>query len=221
MKPSLWDYVIHTDADSTHHLAFWSAFEDSLTDKQREDLSKEGDLNSIWTAAVPGKQPLIPMDPSWKLLALKLLKTPGIEGCVLKAYPDPGTGGDPWTIGWSNTTINGKPVVRGDRVTQAQADSMLSNEVQRVGVELSKRIPFWGQMNNRQKAALVSFAYNCGSGFYDASGFETISRNLKQRNWAQVSSSLLLYVNPGAPVEEGLKKRRKMEGQLWSSTPAK
>jgi lysozyme len=25
------------------------------------------------------------------------------EGCVLEAYPDPGTGNDPWTVGWGST----------------------------------------------------------------------------------------------------------------------
>lgn len=27
------------------------------------------------------------------------------EGCSLKAYPDPGTGGDPWTIGMAGPTL--------------------------------------------------------------------------------------------------------------------
>lgn len=32
------------------------------------------------------------------------------EGCRLTAYPDPATGGAPWTIGWGNThPIDGVP----------------------------------------------------------------------------------------------------------------
>ncbi|PJH58828.1 muraminidase, partial [Salmonella enterica subsp. enterica serovar Typhimurium] len=36
------------------------------------------------------------------------------EGCSLKAYTDPGTGGDPWTIGYGWThSVDGKPVKPG------------------------------------------------------------------------------------------------------------
>lgn len=36
------------------------------------------------------------------------------EGCSLTAYPDPGTGGDPWTIGYGWThSVDGKPVKPG------------------------------------------------------------------------------------------------------------
>ncbi|EAW4242513.1 lysozyme, partial [Salmonella enterica subsp. enterica] len=38
-----------------------------------------------------------------------LIKT--FEGCRLKAYPDPKTGGAPWTIGYGWTgKVDGKPV---------------------------------------------------------------------------------------------------------------
>ena len=41
------------------------------------------------------------------------------EGCRLKSYPDPGSGGDPWTIGYGHT---GPEVVPGLTITQEQAD---------------------------------------------------------------------------------------------------
>jgi hypothetical protein len=62
-------------------------------------------------------------------LALRFLRLPGIEGCKLEAYPDPETRGEPWTIGWGNTRIDGRPVRRGDRITQAQADELLRETV--------------------------------------------------------------------------------------------
>lgn len=46
------------------------------------------------------------------------------EDCELVAYADPGTGGDPYTIGWGMTYYpDGRKVRRGDRITQAQADA--------------------------------------------------------------------------------------------------
>jgi Phage-related lysozyme (muraminidase) len=48
------------------------------------------------------------------------------ESCELVAYPDPGTGGDPWTIGWGNTRWDdGRPVKKGDVITARGADDLL------------------------------------------------------------------------------------------------
>ena len=35
----------------------------------------------------------------------------GFEQLRLKAYPDPGTGGKPWTIGWGHTKGVGRSVL--------------------------------------------------------------------------------------------------------------
>ena len=70
-------------------------------------------------------------------------------------------------------------------------------------------------MADHQKCALISFAYNLGSGFYGTTGFETISRELREKDWAAVPDALLLYRNPGSNVEAGLKRRRIAEGDIW------
>ena len=72
-------------------------------------------------------------------------------------------------------------------------------------------------MNVNQRGALLSFAYNLGSGFYNSIGFNTISRNLSQKNWRAIPETLKLYRNPGSNVEAGLLRRRIAEGKLWSS----
>lgn len=72
-------------------------------------------------------------------------------------------------------------------------------------------------MNDNQKGALISFAYNLGARFYGSSGFNTITRVLKSKEWNKVSDALYLYHNPGTKVAEGLKRRRIDEGKLWSS----
>jgi hypothetical protein len=70
-------------------------------------------------------------------------------------------------------------------------------------------------MSGNQQCALISFAYNLGSGFYGSEGFETISKRLKDKDWAAVPEALLLYRNPGTNVEAGLLRRRQAEGRLW------
>lgn len=147
--------------------------------------------------------------------AIALLKE--FEGCRLAAYPDPASGGDPWTIGYGTTRYGaGQPVKRGDKITVIEADLLLRLEVDRVAAKLQSTIPHWDAMNDGQRSALVSFAYNLGEAFYGAPGFETLSRKLRDKQWADVPAALELYRNPGTAVEAGLLRRRKAEGALWS-----
>ena len=146
--------------------------------------------------------------------ALKLIRD--FEGCHLEAYPDPLSGGDPWTIGYGTTRYSdGRRVSRGDKINAIEADMLLRQEVDRIAAKLRSTIPFWVEMTDQQKCALISFAYNLGSGFYGTKGFETITARLRDKNWAGVPDALLLYRNPGSRVEAGLKRRRIAEGDLW------
>lgn len=147
--------------------------------------------------------------------ALDLIKK--FEGCRLVSYPDPGTGGDPWTIGYGTTRYqDGRSVRKGDKINPIEADMLLRLEVDRTAEKLAGVVPFWREMSATQQSALVSFAYNVGSGFYGAAGFETISAKLRGKAWPEVPAVLLLYCNPGTAVEAGLKRRREAEGQLWT-----
>jgi len=146
--------------------------------------------------------------------ALKLIKD--FEGCHLDAYPDPLSGGDPWTIGYGTTRYqDGRRVSPGDKINAIEADLLLRREVDRIAEKLRATVPYWVQMADHQKCALISFAYNLGSGFYGTTGFETISRELREKDWAAVPDALLLYRNPGSNVEAGLKRRRIAEGDIW------
>ena len=144
------------------------------------------------------------------------------EGVHLSAYPDPLSGGDPWTIGYGTTRYSGGvPVKRGDKINMIEADMLLRLEVDRIANKLASTIPHWKVMDDNQRSALVSFAYNLGEGFYGAAGFETISRVLREQAWDQVPEAMELYRNPGTNVEAGLLRRRKAEGGLWGDHRAK
>ena len=146
--------------------------------------------------------------------ALKLIKE--FEGCHLDAYPDPLSGGDPWTIGYGTTRYSdGRPVKRGDKINAVEADMLLRLEVDRIAGKLRSTIPGWVELTDAQQSALISFAYNLGSDFYGAKGFETITKRLREKDWPGVPDALLLYRNPGTNVEAGLKRRRIAEGNLW------
>jgi GH24 family phage-related lysozyme (muramidase) len=146
--------------------------------------------------------------------AVQLIKE--YEGCVLKAYPDPGTGGDPWTIGYGNTFYpDGARVKPGDVITKDKATELLYGEVNRIAKILESKIPAWKELNNNQRSALISFSYNVGPYWYNSDGFGTISRTIASRLWKNVPDVFKLYVNPGTSVTVGLTRRRIAEGNLW------
>ncbi len=147
--------------------------------------------------------------------ALKMIRD--FEGFRGDAYPDPATGSKPWTIGYGFTQLNHEPVQPGDIISESHAERILQNEVNANAAILAGSIPHWSEMNVNQQSALLDFGWNLGIHFYGASGFETITKNLKTYDWSAVPNTLLLYCNPGTNVEEGLRRRRKAEGQLWAT----
>ena len=147
--------------------------------------------------------------------AIKLIKE--FEGCHLTAYADPLHGWNVATIGWGTTRYpDGRKVSQGDILTAGEADRLLQQEIDTIAKRLSTTIPHWSEMRLTQQSALISFAYNLGSGFYGSTGFETISARLRDKSWSDVPAALKLYRNPGTAVEAGLLRRREAEGAIWA-----
>ncbi|HEC5316036.1 TPA: lysozyme [Citrobacter freundii] len=137
----------------------------------------------------------------------------GFEGCRLTAYPDPGTGGAPWTIGYGWThPIDGKPVKPGMTIDQETADRLLKtgqvsyeNDVLKlVRVKLTK-----GQFD-----ALVSFAYNVGSRALSTS---TLLKKLNAGDIKGAADEFLRWNKAGGKVLNGLTRRREAERALFLS----
>jgi GH24 family phage-related lysozyme (muramidase) len=198
------EHIARAGKITPHQLAAFSALDQGLTDAQRQGFTE------LWRAAgSPAAQ------QSDLTAALKIIKE--FEGCHLDSYADPLHGWDVATIGYGTTRYSdGRKVKQGDKINAIEADMLLRQEIDRIAEKLRATVPFWAAMADHQKCALISFAYNLGSGFYGAEGFETISRELRGKNWPAVPAALLLYRNPGTNVEAGLKRRREAEGRLWA-----
>lgn len=100
------------------------------------------------------------------------------EGCRLTAYPDPGTGAAPYTVGWGCT---GPGIGPGTVWTQAQADAALEHRLASVETVVKGLAP---DATHNELAALCSFAWNVGT-------------------HALARSSLLAALNAGDPVTAG------------------
>ena len=189
--------------DLPHQRAAISELEAELrTDGYAATLRRDRPWFATWSTA--GKQ----SDTS---AALQLIRE--FEGCRLNAYLCPA---GVWTIGVGATHYpDGRTVAQGDTITAIEADLMLRQEIDRISSKLCSIIPYWSSMSDGQRCALISFAFNLGDNFYNAEGFETLSKRLNDKDWAKVPDALLLYRNPGSDFEAGLKRRREAEGRLW------
>ena len=130
------------------------------------------------------------------------------EGCKLTAYPDPATGGDPWTIGWGST----KGVKKGDVWTQKQADDALATECEEWCKGILKLVK--AQLNDNQFSALVSFVHNVGLGNF---GKSTMLKLINQNKLKEASEEFVKWNKAAGKVMAGLTKRRQAEKDLFIS----
>jgi len=133
------------------------------------------------------------------------------EGFSNEAYPDPGTGGDPWTIGYGNTRYeDGSPVRKGDRVTKERGAELFRNILK--GFEDKVSVLVKVDLTQGQFDALVSFAYNVGTG---ALAKSTLLRKLNSGDYSGAADEFLRWNKAGGRVLAGLTRRRTAERKLF------
>jgi len=111
--------------------------------------------------------------------------------------------------------MDGTPFYIGETITREEGEKLLIHQLNNEFLPSLQKIPFWDEMNDEMQGSLLSFAYNLGANFYSSSGFNTITKVLKEKRWGEVPAALELYRNPGSSVEAGLLRRRRAEGKLW------
>lgn len=134
------------------------------------------------------------------------------ESCRLTAYPDPGTGGKPWTIGWGSTTDEvGKAIVPGTVWTQERADKRFALDLERFERGVIKAIGN-APTTQAQFDAMVSFHYNTGK-IAEA----TLTKKHIAGDFAGAKAEFAKWVNAGGRPMKGLIRRRAAEAALYAS----
>lgn len=132
----------------------------------------------------------------------------GFEQLRLKAYPDPGTGGEPWTIGWGHT----KGVKPGDRITQEQAEAFFSEDL--AVFELTVNSAIKRTMTQNQFDAMVSLAFNIGGPAFAGS---TLVKKFNTGDVQGAADEFPKWRNSAGKVTPGLVKRRAAEREMFLS----
>lgn len=135
------------------------------------------------------------------------------EQCRLTAYPDPATGGAPWTIGWGDT---GPDVVPGLTITQLEADirfaKRLAREFEPGVLDVLQQNPTQSQFD-----AFVSLAYNIGLTNFRAS---TALRKFNMGDFPAAATAILSWNKAAGKVMKGLQRRRWAEHKVFAGWTA-
>lgn len=131
------------------------------------------------------------------------------EGCVLFAYPDPGSGGDPWTIGYGAT---GPGIHKGVSWTQEQAEARLASGIAETAEKVSAIIKD-APTTQGQFDALVSLAFNIGARALAAS---TLIRMHIGGDFEGAAAQFARWNKASGKVLRGLVSRRAAEAALYA-----
>jgi lysozyme len=131
------------------------------------------------------------------------------EGCRLDAYPDPATGGDPWTIGYGHT---GPEVVDGLSISQSSADELLRQDLAKFEQGVDDAIDEHAGTTDNQFGAMVSLAYNIGLGNFQKS---SVIRFHNAGQYMAAANSFLLWNKAAGREMSGLTRRRHEEATLY------
>ena len=105
------------------------------------------------------------------------------------------------------------------RLTVEEARELLARDISRDYAPAVRKLftdgPLAGQFDQQFFDALVSFAYNLGTGSISgASGFETINRAIRAGKPKEIANAMTLYVYGGSQRLPGLVRRRNAEARL-------
>lgn len=130
------------------------------------------------------------------------------EAIILEAYPDPATGGDPWTIGGGHTAAAGglRPQP-GMVIPLHRALKIFMQDMKKFGgrVEQAIKVP----LQQHEYEGFTSFDQNTGKIFGGS-----VDDKWNRGDKAQAMATLLQYKNAAGKVMPGLVRRRKEEREL-------
>lgn len=178
--------------------------------------------DALESAARPDapSEPELPITPH-RVSAEGVALIKRFEGChrklpsgMIAAYPDPGTGGRPWTIGWGSTKgRDGRPIPRDARMTQAQVDDLFVRDLKSYADEVAKALgSALPRTSQAQFDALCSWHYNTGAIFR-----ATLTAKHKAGDYAGAAREFGRWNRAGGQVLAGLTRRRAAEAAMYRS----
>lgn len=130
----------------------------------------------------------------------------------VRSYPDPGTGGDPWTIGWGST---GPDIKRGTVWTKEQCLARFRQHLAEFAAKVTKLIGN-APTTQSQFEAMVALCYNVGPANF---GSSTLLKKHKAGDFKGAAAEFSRWNKAAKKVMPGLTRRRAAEAALYSERP--
>jgi lysozyme len=132
-----------------------------------------------------------------------------------RAYPDPGTGGVPFTIAWGLTYHpDGRPVQPNETWNYEYAVAAKARVLDKFVAGVLVLCPGLVNEHPNRLAAVVSFAYNCGLRNLQIS---TLRRKINAGEWSEAALEFAKWNKAAGRVMRGLTRRRQAEARLFMS----
>jgi lysozyme len=144
--------------------------------------------------------------------ALCIIKT--FEGFNEKAYPDPATGGNPYTLGYGTQFYpDGSQVKQGHCCTKEKALEYLFNEINIIADEIDKLNL---EIDLCMKQGLISFIHSVG---WNSFLYSSIIDHCETENYVLAAQEFSKWIfNEDHEVIGGLLDRRRQEANLFLDT---
>lgn len=134
------------------------------------------------------------------------------EGFRAAPYPDPATGGAPWTIGFGSTRdAAGNPVTPATppvTIDEARRLALRDMRTALTAIKTDVTVP----LTTMEEAALIDFCYNLGVGNF---GSSTLLRLLNQGEYLLAADQFVRWDRADGRVLAGLLRRRIAERDLF------
>lgn len=125
-----------------------------------------------------------------------------------RAYPDPASGGAPWTIGFGATGPDVRP---GTIWTRAEAEARLKADVARFAAGVARLIDA-APTTQGEFDAMTSLAFNIGLGNF---GGSTLLRRHRAGDKVAAAAEFAKWNKASGRVMSGLTRRREAEARLY------
>ena len=114
------------------------------------------------------------------------------EGLRLRAYPDPLSGAEPWTIGYGHT---GAEVRQGLVWTPVQAETALIADIAHACERLDAHAPWWRELSPLRQDVLANLCFNMGwlnpAGSHGLGTFHHTLDAIRAGHWQEAHDALL------------------------------
>jgi lysozyme len=133
------------------------------------------------------------------------------EGYLPYPYLDTIASPPVWTAGYGHTKYAGPPaVLPGQRWSEGKSLRVLTRDIRGAARVVKRNIRV--KLTVRQRIALISLVFNCGSGAVDGS---ELQKKLNRGDYLGAANEFLEWCHAGGVVVEGLLNRRREERWIF------